>query len=290
MPRCSGRSGVRKAASVGIGRDGAEPALDRLVRGGLVDVADDGDDAVVGRVPVAEEALHVGRRGGVEVLHRADGRVVVRVAVGEDGRHEPLVERAVGPVVVALALLVLDHVALVVEVLLVERLEQRGHPVGLQPEADVELVGRQGLEVVGAVEVGRRVADAARALDDGHVLGLGDVRRALEHEVLEEVGEAGPALRLVLGADVVPEVDGHHRGQVVGRHDDAQAIRQPTLAEADDRDVRIGAGHEGSGLLRGGGSRPIVAAIAAAGRPVGRTAAHRGDVSHRWIDPCQRLG
>ncbi len=82
----------------------------------------------------------------------------------------------------------------------------------------------QRLEVVGAVEVRRRVADAAGALDDAQVLGLGDVPAALEHEVLEEVGEAGLAGLLVLGADVVPEVDGHDGRDVVGRHDDAQAV------------------------------------------------------------------
>ena len=79
--------------------------------------------------------------------------------------------------------------------------------------------------------------------------------------MLEEVGEAGPARRLVLRADVVPEVDGDDRRQVVGRDDDAQAVGQRALAEADGRDVRVGAGHDGSGLLDVAGSRPIVAAI-----------------------------
>ena len=51
--------------------------------------------------------------------------------------------------------------------------------------------------------------------------------------MLEEVREAGLAGLLVLGADVVPEVDGHHRREVVGRDDDAQAVGQRVLAEAD---------------------------------------------------------
>ena len=169
--------------------------------------------------------------------------MVVRVPVREQRRHQPLEERAVGPVVVALALLVLDHVALVVQVLLAQRVEQRGHPVGLEPQAELQLVRRQGLEVVGAVEVGGGVVHAAGALDDAHVLGLGDVPRALEHEVLEEVRKAGLAGLLVLRADVVPEVDGHHRRQVVRRDDHPQAVVQALVGEGDRRAVGVAGGH-----------------------------------------------
>jgi hypothetical protein len=43
------------------------------------------------------------------------------------------------------------------------------------------------------------------------VLGLLDVHRALEHEVLEEMREAGLPGRFVPGAHVVPEVDADDR-------------------------------------------------------------------------------
>ena len=62
------------------------------------------------------------------------------------------------------------------------------------------------------------------ALDQAEVLGLGDVARALEHEVLEQMGEAGPAGLLMARANDVPEVDGDDWRQVVGRDDDAQAV------------------------------------------------------------------
>ncbi len=73
------------------------------------------------------------------------------------------------------------------------------------------------------------------------MLGLGDVARALEHDVLEEVGEAGLARDLVLGADVVPEVDRDDRGEVILGHDDAEAVVEALVAEDDLRD---GDGHE----------------------------------------------
>ena len=50
------------------------------------------------------------------------------------------------------------------------------------------------------------------------------VLRALEHQVLEQVREAGLARDLVLGADVVPEVDRDDRRLAVGVHDHGQAV------------------------------------------------------------------
>ena len=234
----------------------------------LIDVADDRQDRVVRRVPGPEERDHVLDARSVEILHRADGRVVVRVAVREDRRHELLVEGAVGPVVVALALLVLDHLALVVEVLLAQRVEQRRHPVGLQPQPELELVRRQRLEVVGAVEVGGGVVDAAGTLDDGHVLGLGDVARALEHEVLEQVREAGLARRFVARADGVPEVDGHHRREGMGGT--AMMTRQARLLEPALASRRV--------VVRGGKSRTTAGrSVLARPSPCGRRRAVRSD-------------
>ena len=68
---------------------------------------------------------------------------------------------------------------------------------------------------------------------------FGDVAAALEHEMLEQVREAGPAGLLVAGADDVPEVDRDHRREVVRRDDDAQAVGQASLAEVDDGQVGV---------------------------------------------------
>ena len=73
------------------------------------------------------------------------------------------------------------------------------------------------------------------------MLRLGDMARALEHDVLEQVGEAGLARHLVLRADVVPEVDRDDRREVVLGHDDPQAVGQSVVAEGDLRDS---GGHE----------------------------------------------
>ena len=53
-----------------------------------------------------------------------------------------------------------------------------------------------------------------------------DVLRALEHQVLEEVREAGAARLLVLRADVIPELQVHDRRRVILRQHHRQAVGQ----------------------------------------------------------------
>ena len=100
------------------------------------------------------------------------------------------------------------------------------HAVGLEPHRELERVGRHHLEVVRVVEPRRSVEGAAVLVDDADVLELRDVLRALEHQVLEQVGEAGAALRLDAEADAVHHLDDDDRRGVVFADDDAQAVRQ----------------------------------------------------------------
>ena len=100
------------------------------------------------------------------------------------------------------------------------------HPVGLEEQGPLQRLGRQRLEVVRVVLVGRAVERAAGGLHEPGVLHLRHVRRALEHQVLEEVGEAGAALGLVAHADVVEDAHRHDGHAAVGGQDDPQAVVQ----------------------------------------------------------------
>ena len=59
------------------------------------------------------------------------------------------------------------------------------------------------------------------------------VLAALEHEVLEEMGEPGAVRLLVLRADVVPQVDGRDGDRTVDVQNDVQAVAQGVLLESD---------------------------------------------------------
>jgi hypothetical protein len=199
-----------------------------------IEVAADREHRVVGSVEGAKEFPHVVQRGSVEIFHAPDHRVVVRVVRRIDHGLDPLVPVPVRLVVHPPAPLVLHHAALVVQLCLCHGGKEESHAVRFQPESELEPVGRDGLEVVGAVQPGGPVHRAAHPLDVGDVLCIGDVLGALEHHVLEEMGEAGPPLPLVAAPHVVPEVHRHHRLRVVFREHHAQAVVQ---RESLDRDL-----------------------------------------------------
>ena len=168
----------------------------------------------------------------------------------ERRRHQ--IPDAAVRLVLALPLLVLHDAALLVEPRLRHRAEQVAHPVGLHPEDGVERRDRHVLEVVGPVLAGGAVQiGRADPLEDLEVVVV-EVLRAVEHQVLEEVREAGLARPLVLGADVVPDVHGDDRRLVVLVDDERQAVGEHVARERDLRDL-LPRGREGEQAAEDGG-------------------------------------
>ena len=138
---------------------------------------------------------------------------------------EKVPDLAVG-LVFSLALLVLHHAALLIQLRLADGPGQMSHAVGLHPEREVESIGRDVLEIVGAVLVGGAV----------HVGGAGLLQRAeeilvvvlaaVEHQVLEQMSETGAARPLVLGADVIPDIHRDDRRLVILMDDQGQPVGQ----------------------------------------------------------------
>ncbi len=81
------------------------------------------------------------------------------------------------------------------------------------------------------------------------------VLRAGEHQVLEQVREAGATGRLIGRADVVPDTDRHHRRLVVLVHHHRQPVGQGEAGVGDVRDACLGGGVLGQRLGRGEGGR-----------------------------------
>ena len=157
--------GRERHRGAGVGRGARREVTKRPLDRGIPilegDVTAEGEHRVVRPVPAPEEGVDVVEARRVEVGHRADRRVVVGVAGRkEDGVHvgEDL---TVGRVVVTLPLLLLDDVALVVEIRLGDGIEKVAVTVGFEPQGQVERARGHGFEVIGAVEPGRRVEAAA---------------------------------------------------------------------------------------------------------------------------------
>jgi hypothetical protein len=70
------------------------------------------------------------------------------------------------------------------------------------------------------------VKSTAAGIDELDVLHLGGVGRALEHHVLEKMGEAAAALRLKAETDFVVDAHGDDRGRCVWRDNYFESIRE----------------------------------------------------------------
>jgi phage shock protein PspC (stress-responsive transcriptional regulator) len=217
------------------GRDVAEVSLHPTLHVFGLHVAGHRENRVGRPVVGLEPLLDVLERRRVQVLHRTDHRMVVGVAAGIGVLldHE---EGLVVGLVLPLAFLVLNDAALLVELLLRHRTEQVAHAVRLHPQRHVEGRLRHHLEVVRPVLVGGSVhAGSAHAIERLEVVVV-VVLAAVEHQVLEQVSEAGLAELHVGRPDVVPDVDRDDRGLVVLVHDQRQAVVQdvPRVGDGDD--------------------------------------------------------
>ncbi len=179
----------RELGNFRSGGDWPKVLLDELPGPVGLEIADDRQARVTGRVICAEERRDIVAAGGRQIGHRADHAVVVGM-VGRIHRGEHLFHRLpVRHIVNALPALVLDHVALIVELLLGQGGEEEAHPVRLEPQSQLQSVRRQGLEVIGPIGVRAAVDLSAKLLDRSEIL-LVVMLRALEHQVLEQVGKA----------------------------------------------------------------------------------------------------
>ena len=194
---------------------------------------------------------------------------VVPVAVGTLPNLDPL-ESAMRLVEHVHAHFFADHVLLVLEVLGAD--VERSHAIGLQPHRALERVDGQGLEVIGVVEARGAIDDATGFLHEADVLHLLHLRRALEHQVLEQVGKAGAALGLDPEADVVHHLNQRHRGGVVFADDHLQPVGKGEIV--DWYLEVLGRRRKGSGQEEGG-------------EKLGYSFRHAGHLGHPRIDECR---
>ena len=214
---------------------------------GAVDTAGNHQGGVVRLVPLAVERLQLVDRYAFHITARTDGGVAV--VVPQEGGGAEALEQHAGGIVLAGFQFVAYHGHLAVQVL--PGHVRVDHAVGfhLQHPLQGVGVGREGGEVVGAVQAGGGVEVDAALLHFA-----ADVRlrgRALEQQVLQQVGHAGLAVVLVHRTHAVDQVDGHGGLGGVGEQQHAQAVGQRVLADAFD----AGAGGDAPGQ-RGGGIGP----------------------------------
>ena len=138
------------------------------------------------------------------------------MTLGIERVEQGLFNQSIGLVLGALAALVAHHILLIGKLGLIELLEQRAHAIAFYPQSQFQLVGRQRLEIVGAVKIcGAVDLRCARTLENRKVLIFRDVLGALKHHVFEQVRKAGAPGFFVGRPDVIPEVHRHQRQPLI---------------------------------------------------------------------------
>ena len=196
-------------------------SLNAFVR---IDVAEDQQDGIRGRVIRLEEFLDVLESRGVEIVEIAVKIVRVGpVAIGDRRKIEPG-KAAVGLVEHVDAHFFFHDVALVAQIFVVHF--ERAHAVGFEPQDAFERIRGHRFVIIRDVIMRRAVQHAAGRIDQLDVHHLSGVGRALKHHVLEQMREAAAAARLDAKSDIVIDAHRGHRRRAVRRNDHAQAVRQ----------------------------------------------------------------
>ena len=207
-----------------------EMTLDGLPGCFDVNITGQHERRVVRTVVGPEPLVNVFQGSGVQVFHGADSGPGIGMPFGKHVSYD-VVEGSPVRLIFALALLVLDHTALLIELVLIDRAEEMTHAVRLHPHCKVQRGRRHCLKVVGAVRVGRAIhAGRADLLERGEILAV-IVLAAIEHQVFEKMGEASLARNLISGTHVVPECDRHDRSLSILVYDDPEPVIQVELLE-----------------------------------------------------------
>ena len=199
-----------------------------------IDIAGNHDDCVVRRVKSTIKSDRVIARELFHFVTPADHRLSIRIIQIERG-IDLLGEAGTRIVSDALVLFFENDVALGQNDVIREL--KPGHPIGLEFHDRLQLVARNALVVARVILRREGILLAADVRDHLREFSRRIFRRALEHQVLEEMRQSRLARRLVGGADFVPD----HM-----RHDGRAAIRDDhNLQSVGEREVSdFGAGGE----------------------------------------------
>ena len=203
----------------GAGRKLAEQTVGKLDELAMVDLAGGDQMEAAGAILVAAPGVEIVDLDRLDALLLAQDRAAERL-VGEGGGLE-VVEDDVGRRVAGLAQLLDDDVLLALQVGGAEMRAQ--DQVGDQLEAERDMLGHHRCHEAGAVAVGGGVEIAADILDRFADLARGAAAGALEHHMLEQMGDAVQPRRLVARSGVGIEP---HRRRLDARHS-RLATRRP---------------------------------------------------------------
>ena len=146
-------------------------------------------------------------------------------------RHgdERLDRCAIRTVVIAALQLLNDNGALIVQILL--RHIQAAHAIGFNPKRQRQLMRGHSVVISGVIAADISIGRAAHWFQQLIHRPARHMRRALEHEMLEQMREAAFAFGVVRRADAIPNIDRHSRRRCIAHQDDFQPVVQRILLQ-----------------------------------------------------------
>ncbi len=208
------------------GRQDAEGRFD-LGQGLLgVNIAHHHQGAVVGQIVAVVVSPVIIQGDAFDVMEPADHRPLVRVGL-EGGGHGGFLHEAAGSSSVRMRRSSITTFFSRFEGLFVD--VDAPHAVGFHLQPVLQLVLGPGFKVGGIIPGGKGVIRAPHLL---HFLGeeLGAVfGRALEHQVLAQVGDAGLAQGFIAGAHPIPDLERDNGGPGLPQEQHLEAIGQLVL-------------------------------------------------------------
>ncbi len=134
------------------------------------------------------------------------------------------------------------------------------HAIRFEEQRGFERAGGHSLEIIGPVEPGGAVEVGRAHLFEWLEIVVVGILRPIEHQMLEQVGEAGLARRLILRPDMIPDRDRDDGRLAVLVHDHAQAVRQDELLIGNGHRLDELAHRRGSAAASGSGANRKAAA------------------------------
>ena len=198
------------------------------------DVAGDHEDGIVRGIVALVERQRVVEGKLLDLVTPADHRHAVGM-VQVERCPDLFLEQRTRRIVGARTALLQHDIALGTDVVLGD--DHVDHAVGLHLHHHLQAVGGDLLVISGDVIRGESVVLPAIGGDDLGERAIGDLVGALEHQMLEEMGDARDAARLIGRTDAVPDHMGDHRRPVVLDHHDVHPV-----VERERRDRLFGMG------------------------------------------------
>ena len=140
--------------------------------------------------------------------------------------------------VLALSLFVLDDATLLIELRLGNRAQEMSHAIRLEPQEEIERILGSILEIIGSILACGSIHVRGTDLFCGFEKIVVEVLTAIEHQVLEQMGETRLARLFVFGANVIPDVHGHDRRLAILMHNQREPIRQDKFRVRDFNGIR----------------------------------------------------